>query len=202
MLGTRGRAHGRISALGMLTLWQKSICVFVAGQRLASTDHICRKLAGAPGHQPPNWQPPLSGQGAQGLRDLRQCHLGTLGILIGWASGGSADKTGAEIWQPKWHLLRLRFWLWLLLGAWGWSLGRVHLELVTAGGAGEQKPTLCGAQGKWRIDSASERGTRAKKGKGDRLVSPHGAQHGILPRWHTQPDMDMSLLKKNQDRSS
>ena len=61
------------------------------------------------------------------------------------------------------------------------------MEQVTAGGAGEQKPTLGGAQRKHGINSAPKRGARAEKGKGDQALHtvpkktdcPHGTYSQI-----------------------
>ena len=61
------------------------------------------------------------------------------------------------------------------------------MELVTAGGAGEQKAALSGAERKPGIPSALKRGPRAKKCKGDRALCkvpknanfPHGTYSQI-----------------------
>lgn len=49
---------------------KETICIFTAGQSwppLTTHSGSCQEVLS---HQPPNWQAPLSGQGAQGLHDL------------------------------------------------------------------------------------------------------------------------------------
>lgn len=62
------------------------------------------------------------------------------------------------------------------VGSLGLEPGRLHLEQVTAGGAGEQKLTLCGAQRKHGINSTP------KRCKGQERPSRPGSLHGAKKR--------------------
>lgn len=62
------------------------------------------------------------------------------------------------------------------VGSLGLEPGSLHLEQVTAGGAGEQKPTLCGAQRKHGINSTP------KRCKGQERPRQLGSLHGAKKR--------------------
>ena len=70
-------------------LSQTSICIFTTGQRLASTDHICSKLAGAPGHQA---TPSLAASFLL-AKELRVC------VTWGKSSGDIWDSDRVSQWR-------------------------------------------------------------------------------------------------------
>lgn len=152
-----------------MTSWKKSIFIFTAGQR-----------------QPPlttysgSWQEPVitnpqsgslpPGQGAQGLRDLRQVIWGHLGfwsrepmeaaqIRLGQKSGSLSNIClvwgfgSGSCWEPR-------------AGDWESCVGSWLQQVAQES---RNQPSV-GPERKPGINCAPKRGTRAKKGKGDQAL--------------------------------